>query len=242
MNKTPKKFKSPPKKYHPKGLTILYEDHDILVADKVCGLPLSSPDKEELRTAQLLLNDYVCKGNPKSRKQVFLAHRLDKEASGILVVTKHEEAKLFFQKEWKNFRSKQMAVVLGAMPEPQGEITTYLAENSALRVYATTNSEEGKYAKTGYRVVRESETCSLLEIDQFTAHKEQTRVHLAFKGCPVLGDKKYGEKAPGIKRLTLHASSITLVHPFTKEKMTFTAKVPPYFNYLMRNGPDLIEI
>jgi 23S rRNA-/tRNA-specific pseudouridylate synthase len=54
----------------------------------------------------------------------------------------------------------------------------------------------------------------------------------------VVGDKKYGEKAPGIKRLALHASAITLKHPFTKEEMTFTSKVPPYFNFLMRNGPE----
>lgn len=237
MHKSPKKFKSPPKKYHPKGLTILYEDHDILIADKVCGLPTSSPDKSQHRTALRLLNDYVRKGNPKSHQQVFLAHRLDKDASGILVVTKQEAAKRFYQDEWKNFRKKYIAVVQGAMPEPDGMITSYLAENSALRVYSTPDPEKGTYAKTGYHTLRTSSAYSLLEIDPFTSFKEQARVHLALNNCPVVGDKKYGEKTPGIKRLALHASSITLVHPFTRESMTFSARTPPYFNFLMRNGP-----
>lgn len=238
MEKNPKKFKSPPKRFHPKGLTVIYEDHDILVVDKVSGMPLSSPDKTELRTALVLLNDYVRKGNPKSHNQVFLAHRLDKEASGILVVSKNDAAKRYFQDEWKNFRVKYVAVVHGAMPEQEGMMVSYLAENAALKIYSVSDPAKGKYAKTGYRVIRSSPAYNLLEIDLFTAHKDQIRVHLATKGCPVVGDKKYGEKAPGIKRLAMHASAITLKHPFTKEEMTFTSKVPPYFNFLMRNGPE----
>lgn len=238
MQKTPKKFKSSPKKYHPKGLTILYEDHDLIVVDKVSGMPISSPDKDLLRTAQCLLNDYVRKGNPKSRHQVFPVHRLDKEASGILVMAKSAQVQKFLQDDWKNFRKKFIAVVHGAMPEEEGMITSYMAENSVLRMYSTQDPNKGKYAKTGYRVLRKSPAYNLLEVDLFTANKDQIRVHLAIKGCPVAGDKKYGTKEKGIKRLTLHARSISLRHPFTKEEMTFESKVPPYFNFLMRNGPE----
>lgn len=238
MQNGPKKFKSPPKKYHPKGLAVVYEDHDLLVVDKISGTTLSSPDKGQLRTALCLLNNYVRKGNPKSRKQVFPVHRLDKEASGILVMAKSVQAQKFLRDEWKNFRKKFIAVVRGAMPEPEGMITSYLAENSALKMYSVQDPTKGKYAKTGYRVIRESPNYNLLEIDLFTANKDQIRVHMAVKGCPVAGDQKYGEKEKGIKRLTLHASSVTLLHPFTKEKMTFESKTPPYFNFLMRNGSE----
>ena len=68
---------------------------------------------------------------------------------------------------------------------------------------------------------------SLLEIDLLTGRKNQIRVHLADKGCPVAGDKKYGgkkystKKKKGIRRLTLHAASVTIVHPHSKEQMTF---------------------
>lgn len=74
---------------------------------------------------------------------------------------------------------------------------------------------------------------SLLEIDLLTGRKNQIRVQFADKGCPVAGDKLYGVKGKGIKRLTLHAESITLLHPHTKEEMTFEAKVPGYFNALL---------
>lgn len=219
-------------------MTILYEDHDIIVVDKVSGLLTVSNDKEQTHTAYYLLNDYVRKGNPKSRLQVFIVHRLDKETSGILVFAKSEKAKRFLQDEWKNFKKKYVAVVHGSMPEKNGVITSYLVENSALKMYSVTNPDKGQFAKTGYRVVRESSAYNLLEVDLFTGRKNQIRVHLADQGCPVVGDKKYGEKAPGIKRLALHAASLTLKHPFTKEEMTFESKVPPYFNYLMRNAPD----
>ena len=238
MQKIPKKFKSSPKKYHPKGLTILYEDHDIIVVDKVSGMPVSSPDKDLERTALVLLNDYVRKGNPKSRLQVLPVHRLNKETSGILVLAKSPQVQTFLKDEWKNFRKKFIAVVHGYMPEEEGMITSYLAENSALKMYSTPEADKGKYAKTGYKVLRESDVYNLLEIDLFTANKDQIHVHLAMKGCPIVGDKKYGIKETGIKRLTLHSKSITLRHPFTKEEMSFDCKVPPYFNFLMRNGPD----
>jgi 23S rRNA pseudouridine1911/1915/1917 synthase len=91
-------------------------------------------------------------------------------------------------------------------------------------------------AKTGYRVLGESPKYSLLEIDLLTGRKNQIRVHLSDKGCPVVGDTKYGVKEKGIRRLTLHAASITIVHPYSKEKMTFTAKVPAYFESLMKGS------
>jgi RluA family pseudouridine synthase len=238
MQNSPKKFKSSPKKYHPKGMTILYEDHDIIVVDKVSGLLTVSNDKEQTRTAYYLLNDYVRKGNPKSHLQVFIVHRLDKDTSGVLLFAKTEKAKRFLQDEWSEFKKKYVAVVHGAMPEKEGMITSYLVENSALKMYSVTDPSKGKYAQTGYRVVRKSPAYNLLEIDLFTGRKNQIRVHLADQGCPVVGDKKYGQKDKGIKRLTLHAASLTFVHPFSKEPMTFEAKVPPYFNYLMRNAPE----
>ena len=88
-----KKFKQPPKKYQPKGLKIIYEDHDILVVDKAAGLLTMANDKESERTAYFLLTNYVRKGNPKARTRLFIVHRLDRETSGVLVFAKTEPAK-----------------------------------------------------------------------------------------------------------------------------------------------------
>ena len=234
MQESQKQFKRPPKRYQPKGLSILYEDRDILVVDKVSGLLTVSSEKVKDNTAYFLLNEYVRKGNQKSRKRVFIVHRLDRDASGVIVFAKNEKARRFLQEEWQGFEKKYYALVHGTMPDKESVITSYLAENNIHRMYSVADPQKGKLAKTGYKVLKVSAKYSLLEIDLLTGRKNQIRVHLADKGCPVAGDKKYGVKEKGITRLTLHAASLTIVHPFSKEKMIFTTKVPAYFESLMK--------
>jgi len=235
MRESQKNFKSPPKRYQPKGLSILYEDRDILVVDKVNGLLTVSNEKVRENTAYYLLNTYVRKGNQKSRNRVFIVHRLDRDTSGIIVFAKNENAKRYLQEKWPVFEKKYYAVVHGTLGMKEGVLTSYLAENRAHKMYSVDDPQKGKLAKTGYKVLRESKKYSLLEIDLLTGRKNQIRVHFAEKGCPVAGDKKYGEKIKGIKRLTLHAASITILHPYTKEKMTFKTKVPAYFESLVNS-------
>ena len=229
MQESIKQFKRPPKRYQPKGLTILYEDRDIIVVDKVNGLLTVSSEKVRDKTAYYLLNEYVRKGNQKSKRRVFIVHRLDKDTSGIIVFAKNEKSKRYLQEEWQNFSKKYYALVHGSMPQKEGVITSYLAENSIHKMYSVTDPQKGKLAKTGYKVIKESSKYTLLEIDLLTGRKNQIRVHLADKGCPVAGDKKYGIKERGIKRLMLHAATLRITHPFSKEEMTFTTKVPIYF-------------
>ncbi len=236
MRESQKPFKRPPKRYQPRGLSILYEDRDILVVDKASGLLTVSNEKVRDRTAYYLLNEYVRKGNQKSRRRVFIVHRLDRDTSGVIVFSKNENAKRYLQEEWQGFQKKYYALVHGTLPEKEGVITSYLAENRVHKMYSVADPKKGKLAKTGYKVLRESPKYSLLEINLLTGRKNQIRVHLSDKGCPVAGDKKYGIKEKGIKRLTLHAASITIVHPYSKEKMTFTTKVPAYFESLIKGS------
>ncbi|MCK5197392.1 MAG: RluA family pseudouridine synthase [Spirochaetales bacterium] len=229
-----KKFKNPPKRFHPKGLSVLYEDYDILVVDKRSGLLTMSTDRVKENTAYFLLTDYVRKGNSKSKNRIFIVHRLDRETSGVLVFAKTESAKRYLQDGWSKFSKKYYAVVHGHLPEKEGLITSYLTENSIHRMYSVSDPKDGKLSKTQYKVIKESKYYSLLEIELLTGRKNQIRVHLAEKGCPVAGDKIYGEKGRGIKRLTLHAASVTITHPHTKEKMTFKTEVPVYFESLVK--------
>ena len=234
MPENQKKFKSPPKRFQPRGVPILYEDYDILVVDKMSGLLTVSSEKVKENTAYYLLNKYVRKGNQKSRNRVFIVHRLDRDTSGVIVFAKNEKAKRFLQDEWQGFQKKYYAVLYGALPEKEGIITSYLAESSVHKVYSVDDPKKGKLAKTGYKVLKESDKYTLVEIDLITGKKNQIRVHFADKGCPVVGDKKYGKKEKG-KRLALHAVSLTILHPYTKEKMTFETKAPAYFNSLVNN-------
>jgi RluA family pseudouridine synthase len=232
-----KPFKSPPKRFQPKGLSVLYEDHDILVVDKESGLLTVSTEKVREHTAYFLLTDYVRKGNPKSKYRIFVVHRLDRETSGVLVFAKNVTAKKFLQDEWQKFTKNYYAVVHGALPVKEGVISSYLAESVAHKMYSVGDPSKGKLAKTGYKVLKESNRFSLLEIELLTGRKNQIRAHFSEKGHPVAGDKKYGEKEKdrSIKRLALHSASVSIVHPFSKEPMTFATKVPEYFLSLVKS-------
>ncbi len=227
-------FKSPPKKHQPKGLIILYEDQDLLIVNKSNGLLTVSTDKEKDKTASALLNNYVRKGNSRSKNRVFIVHRLDRDTSGVLVFAKNEKAKHFLQEHWASFDKIYFAVAYGKLKEKEGLITSYLLENKAHRMYSVKDTAKGKFAKTGFKVVNESKNFSLLKINLFTGRKNQIRVHLADKGHPVAGDKVYGKIDKRIKRMALHASSITITHPFTREKISFETELPVYFKTIMK--------
>ncbi len=232
MQEKRKVFKKPSKKHQPKGLAILYEDQDIIVVNKVEGLLTVSTEREKERTAYFHLTDYVRKGNARSKNRVFIVHRLDRETSGVLIFAKTKRIKHLLQDQWKDFSKTYFAVVTGKLPEKEGLISSYLAENSAHKVYSVNDPEKGRFSKTGYKVLKESGKYSLLKINLYTGRKNQIRVHFSEKGYPVVGDKMYGKTNKGIKRLGLHAASLTITHPVTQEEMTFETDIPVYFKSL----------
>ncbi len=233
MSDQRKKFKPSPKRFHPKGISIIYEDYDILVIEKMNGLLTMSNENKHEETVYSLLSAYVQKGNSKSRNRIFIVHRLDRDTSGVLIFAKTEFAKRNLQDEWKSFSKIYYAVVQGILDKKEGVITSFLAENSIYRMYSVKEAEYGKLSKTQYEVISESPKYSMLKVNLLTGRKNQIRVHLADEGHPVVGDKIYGEKEKGIKRLTLHAASLSFNHPVTKERMTFETKIPEYFTALM---------
>ena len=226
-------FKRPPKKYAPKGLTILFEDRDIIAVDKINGLLTISSASEKENTAHFILNDYVQKGNPKPRNRVYIVHRLDQDTSGVLVFAKSESAKRYLQDAWQSFTKKYVAVVHGILEPKEDVLTSYLTESDAYKVYSVRDESQGKLAETGYQVMKDSKNFSLLEVKLFTGRKHQIRVHFSEIGHPVAGDKVYGKK-DGIKRLALHAASLTIRHPYSKEEITFDAPIPNYFKTILK--------
>lgn len=224
----------PTKKHQPRGLPILHEDRDIIVVVKPAGLLTIGTDREKSRTAHYLLNDYVRKGNPKSRNRVYVVHRLDKDTSGVLIFAKSEQTKKFLQENWQNTIKQYLAIVHGRLTAKEGTISSYLVENKAQRVYSTRDSAKGKLSHTAYKVSEESKRFSLVDIHPLTGRKHQIRVHFAEKGHPIVGDRKYENKDIGSKRLALHARSISFTHPFTRKLMTFDTGIPEYFIRLFR--------
>ncbi|MBT6994397.1 MAG: RluA family pseudouridine synthase [Candidatus Cloacimonetes bacterium] len=226
-------LKKIPKKHQPKGLTILYEDHEIIVVNKIEGLLTIGTERERQKTVQSRLNNYVKKGNKQSRNRVFIVHRLDRDTSGILIFAKNENAKRYLQENWKKFNKKYVTVVHGKLQDNEGILTSYLVENKIYRMYSVKDPNKGKYSKTGYKVIKESQRFSLLEINLFTGRKHQIRVHLSEKGHPVVGDKIYGADKV-TKRLALHAISLKILHPSTHEKMSFETKIPLFLKSLVK--------
>lgn len=226
--------RKPAKKYQPGGMTILHEDREILVVIKPAGLLTIGTERDKTRTAHYLLNDYVRKGDPKSRNRIYVVHRLDQDTSGILLFAKSEAAKIFLQENWENTDKHYLAIVHGRMTVKEGMISTYLAENAAQKVYTTPDPGKGKLAHTEFKVVQESKKgFSLVDIHLLTGRKHQIRVHFAEKGHPVVGDKKYGNGELAANRLALHARSLTFTHPFNGRLMTFDTGIPEDFVRLL---------
>ena len=230
----PKKNR-PTDRHLPRGLKILYEDKDTLVVDKPAGLLTVRTETERTRTAHYILTEYVRKGFAKSRNRIFTVHRLDQWTSGVLVFAKSEEVKRRLQAQWKDTEKKYIAVVHGQLPQKEGILASYLAENKAFVVYSTTEPTKGKWAETAYKVLKQTRQFSLLEITLLTGRKNQIRVHLADEGHPIVGDRKYGKTGDGSKRLALHSKSISFKHPATGQPMTFETTLPSDLTRLMGN-------
>ena len=100
-------------------------------------------------------------------------------------------------------------------------------------VLSVKSPEKGKLSKTQYEVLSESTKYSLVKINLLTGRKNQIRVQFAEEGYPVVGDRTYGVKETGIKRLALHATSLSFNHPVTDERMNIKTEIPEYFNFLI---------
>jgi len=215
------------------GLEILYEDRDLLVVNKPAGLLTVKTETEKTRTVHYILTDYVRKGNPKSQNQIFTVHRLDQWTSGVLIFAKSEAVKESLKSRWEEIKKTYIAAVHGQLTAKEGVIVSYLAENPRHVVYSTPDATKGKLARTEYKVLKEKGDFSLLEINLLTGRKNQIRVHLAEKGHPVVGDRKYGDNKDEFSRLALHSRSIRFPHPVRDELMTVEAKVPSCFRKLV---------
>lgn len=221
--------------HHPR-MKIYYEDDDIIVAYKGYGLLSMSSDRRSKKdeiTAYSILRDYLKRKDP--RNKLFIVHRLDQQTSGLMMFAKNERAKEAMQHNWNNMvlERKYVAVVEGLLDKPEGEVRSYLAENSAHEVYSTKNPEEGKLSVTRYRTLKAGHKRTMLELSLDTGRKNQIRVHMKDLGHPISGDRRYGAGVSPIHRLALHAQTLRFVHPVTRKDMNFTSDIPQAFGKLL---------
>ena len=214
---------------------ILYEDRDVIVIDKPAGMLTTHTRAKESNTAEEWLNDYVRKGQAKSRKHVWLVHRLDRETSGVMMFAKSEEVAEAFRADWNQLTEKTyLARVEGEIAEEQGVFESYLQEDAdGYRVRSVPepgnsntrklkNSNTPKFARTEWRKLSTEDGTTLVEVALKSGRKNQIRVHFSEAGHPVVGDVKYGgQKA---SRLYLHSARLRFRHPHTGQWMEFASQ------------------
>ena len=248
---------------HPK-LRIVYEDDDLIVVNKQPGLltVAATPGSSET-TAYSILRAYVKKQN--ARAGIYVVHRLDRETSGLLVFARSEELQHYMRQYWRELVTERTYIALteGVLSPREGKITTWLTEDKRNAVvYSSPVDDGGDIAITNYKVLKTTTTpphsspqgresgsrhfsslegrsggvtYSLVELHLETGRTNQIRVHLASKGCPVVGDRKYGhgnESSP-IDRLCLHAKVLAFIHPVTEKTIRFESPVPKEFNRVL---------
>jgi 23S rRNA pseudouridine1911/1915/1917 synthase len=212
-----------------KGLTILYEDEDLIVIEKEAGLLSIASSKEREETAYRFLMEHVRRDNPKNR--IFVVHRLDRDTSGVMIYAKSEKVQQALQNSWKETvkERKYVALVEGRVKKDEGTITSWLKESKTLKMYSSHTPNDGQEAITHYKVLQKIKNFSLLEVSLETGRKNQIRVHMQDIGHSIVGDKKYESTQNIIGRLGLHAWVIAFTHPSTGKLMRFETKIPEKF-------------
>ena len=219
-------------------LDIIYEDNDIVVINKP-PLLLSVPDRFNSNIPNLksiLRNRYG---------EIWVAHRLDRETSGVLVFAKNEQSHKLLNEQFREGTTEKIYFALTIMPnETEGTIENFLAESEQKPgIYVV--AKKGKKAITDYKVEESFKKYALMKLRIHTGRTHQIRVHMKYIGAPLLTDEKYGlskefflsevkkyrrdkneEERPLLSRTSLHAYSLKLTHPVTLKEMQFEAELP----------------
>ena len=216
-------------------LEVLYEDADILVLNKPAGLVVHPAAGHASGTlVNALLAHCPDLGGIGGEVRPGIVHRLDRDTTGAMVVAKQAQALQALVNQFKRRQvgKEYLALVWGAFEPPAGRIETLIGRSARNRKTMSATPAVGRPAVTVYRTVERFAAASLLALRIETGRTHQIRVHMAFKGHPVIGDAQYGRQHPGRlpgampARQMLHAHRLTLIHPRTGVTMTFEAPLP----------------
>jgi 23S rRNA pseudouridine1911/1915/1917 synthase len=205
--------------------TIVHEDPDVLVIDKPPGLLTATVPNEHRPTALAAVTKHLADQDPAAR--VGLIHRLDRDASGLLVFSKHPDAYHSLKRQFFEHAVDRIyhAVVHGNPKRASGRIESRLVELNDGSVHTTKRPDAGEVAVTDFTVIRVAKAVSLLRVTLHTGRKHQIRVHLTEMGHPIVNDPMYSKRRRK-GRLMLVASELAFDHPRTGERVRFTATIP----------------
>ena len=239
-------------------LDILYDDSDIIVINKSAGVVVHPGAGNYTKTiVNGLLFKY--KNNLSSvggKLRPGIVHRIDKDTSGVIVVAKNDFAHADLSEQFKSHTIKRVyeALVWGSLKPQNGKIIEKISRSIKNRQLMAVRKEKGKVSITNYKTLKVYRNenlpkISLIECKLETGRTHQIRVHMNFKGNPILGDKSYGKskkkfktidlniekKINNFNRQALHAKSLGFKHPKKKKEFYFEAKRPKDFDALIKN-------
>ena len=213
-------------------LTILYEDADLAVVVKPCGMVVHpAAGNEDGTLVNALLHHLDSLGGIGGELRPGIVHRLDKDTSGLLLVAKNDAAQLALSEQLseRSMEKHYRALVEGNIREDSGRVEAAIARSKKDRKKMAVDPE-GREAITEWTVLARGNGVTLLDVHILTGRTHQIRVHTKHIGHPVCGDPIYGSpKGAKVPRLMLHAYSLSFTHPTSGERMTFTAELPEEF-------------
>jgi 23S rRNA pseudouridine1911/1915/1917 synthase len=228
-------------------ITLLFEDHHLLVVNKPAPLLTQAP--AGLPSLEALAKAYVkAKYNKPAGVYLGIPHRLDRPVSGVVCFARNTKAAQRIHQQFQEHRVRKVywALVEGEVKPDADTWEDWVRKRpEESRVERAAEGEPGaKLALLGYRVLARQDDSTLLEFSPLTGRMHQLRVQAAWRGHPVLGDAAYGgtrpfgppAELPRDRVIALHARSLTLTHPFTREELTWVAPLPDYWPFQLRNA------
>ncbi len=210
--------------YMEEGIEILYEDKHLIVLCKPAGILSVATEHDLFQNVHTYLKERL-------DRRVFPVHRLDREASGVMVFAYTEEAQKHLKKQFEehSILRNYIAVVEGELKPSQGTWQSYLYEDGNFFVRSIVNTTLGEKATTHYKVIQYGKKTTTLLITLETGRKNQIRVHCSEAGHPILGDKKYKATTKFEGRVALHACKLGFQHPILEKPMCFEKAVSKDF-------------
>lgn len=210
----------------PIPLEIIFEDDDILVVNKPAGMLVHPTVRVRQGTLLNALAHHLNLTNDKNKifKRPGLVHRLDKETSGLILISKNSCAHRILCQHFKRrlVEKRYLATVEGQVRENSGTIDEPIGRHEKERFWHV--KPDGKQALTNFWVRKRLKDKTLLELEPVTGRTNQLRIHLAHIGHPILGDKKYGGRS--FSRLCLHAFKLAFWHPGGNCRLQLESKLP----------------
>ena len=221
-------------------LDIIYEDNDIIVVNKPKGMVVhpanGNPDGTLVNAIMAICKDSLSGIGGEIRPGI--VHRLDKDTSGIIIVAKNDKAHINLSEQIKDHKVKKtyIALVRGIVKENEATINMPIGRSEKDRKKMAV-TKKGKEAITHFKVLQRYDNYTLLQVNIETGRTHQIRVHLSQIGYPIVGDEVYsnGKNEWNVKGQCLHAKSLEFTHPITGEKMYLEAKLPEYFENMLKD-------